>query len=135
MQRRRSPESQLALWNAVSVGAVRQLERILDELQVEKAEQREPLPQTIFSGVECDFEPEATLAAFTTVYATLPDSPRQQLISIQPHHGRSSLKLRICGSISQLAMPLGRELRCRAWSWKYNSNLTRERRKIMKLVM
>ena len=52
--------------NAVYVGTGRPLERILDDRQVVKAEQREPLPQTTVKGDECGFEPEATLAAFTS---------------------------------------------------------------------
>ena len=65
VQRRRSPESQLALLNAVYVGADQPVERILDDRQVAKDEQREPLPQTTIRGDESDFEPEASLAAFT----------------------------------------------------------------------
>ena len=48
------------------MGPGRPLERILDDRQVAKAEQREPLPQTTVRGDECEFEPEARLAAFTS---------------------------------------------------------------------
>ena len=66
VQRRKSPESQLVLLNAVYVGAGRPLEAILDDRQVAKAHQREPLPQTTVRGDECGVEPEATIEAFTS---------------------------------------------------------------------
>ena len=54
------------------VGAGRPLEHVLDARQAEQAEQRIPLAQTTLRGEACDFQPVATLGAFTSYlgYAT-----------------------------------------------------------------
>ena len=72
VEERRSVETHLALLNAVYVGAGQPLEQILDNRQAEPAAQRVPLPQTTLRGEQCEFEPEATLGAFTSClrYAT-----------------------------------------------------------------
>ena len=66
MEERRSVETHLALLKAVSVGAGQPLEKIPDERQAERAAQRVALPQTNLRGEQCEFEPEATLGAFTS---------------------------------------------------------------------
>ena len=65
-QDRRSDDvTQLALRNAVNVGAGHTLERVLDARQVAPADKRIPLAQTTLRGVTCTFEQVATLGEFT----------------------------------------------------------------------
>ena len=48
------------------MGAGQPRERILDDREVAKDKQRDPLPQTTLRGDEVEFEPEASLAPFTS---------------------------------------------------------------------
>ena len=58
--RLKGPETQLALMNAVYLGAAQPREQILDAGQGAEGEKRRPLPQTTLGGEECDFQPEAS---------------------------------------------------------------------------
>ena len=79
MLRGRSPESQLAILHAVYVGAVRLLEQIFDDRQVEHGKERETLSQVTLRGDECIFEPESTVEAFTCCLRYATDSLRTLL--------------------------------------------------------
>ena len=69
---RRDDATQMALLNAVYVGAGQPLELVLDAHQVSPSDKRIPLAQTTLSGLECSFEQVATLGEFTSClrYAT-----------------------------------------------------------------
>ena len=56
--RLKSPETQLALLNAVYVDDPQPVEQILDARQGAEGEKRMPLPQTTQRGEECDFQQE-----------------------------------------------------------------------------
>ena len=63
---RRDDATQMALLNAVYVGAGQLLYRVLDARHVAPAEKRVPLPQTTLRGIVCSFEPVARLGEFTS---------------------------------------------------------------------
>ena len=64
--RRSDSGTQMALMNAVYVGAGQPLERVLDARQVAPTDKRIPLAQTPLRGVACGFEAVATLGEFTS---------------------------------------------------------------------
>ena len=71
-ERRRDEGNQMALLNAVYLGAGQPLERVLDARQVAPADKRILLAQRALRGVAYSFEPLSTLGEFTSYlrYAT-----------------------------------------------------------------
>ena len=64
VEKRKSAGTQLALLNAVYVGAGQPHDQILDDRQTDPAAQHVALPQTTLRGEPCTFEPDDTLGSF-----------------------------------------------------------------------